>query len=79
MKQHTSRKAVRYMNELMRFDVHFAVYTATLSLLCLLCYLGRAFLGITWFIAILVVWTVVLFIHFLITRMKRGRFRKAGH
>lgn len=67
------------MNELLRFDVHFAVYTATLSLLCMLCYLGRAFLGIAWFIAVLVAWTFILLIHFLITRWKRGRFRNTGH
>lgn len=79
MKKKLHKRAMRYMSEALRFDIHFAVYAVTLSILCLLGYLGRAFLGMAWFIAIAVIWTIILLIHFLIARWKRGRFRKTGH
>ncbi len=66
----------KYMAELLRFNIHLAVFIVTLFLLWLIQYLQRDAWGVAWLEAVSIGWSFVLIIHFFVARWKRRRFRR---
>ncbi|PZR25537.1 MAG: hypothetical protein DI535_17785 [Citrobacter freundii] len=79
MKKTLNKLYQRYTNEWLRFNVHLAVYIVTVLILWLISYVYRNSLGTEWIIVITLIWTVILIIHFFLSRWQRGRFRKRKH
>jgi len=69
----------KYLRETLRFNTHLLVFLITLSLLWIVELLQWKEWGISWLIAVSLVWSLLLLIHFIIMRWNRGRVGKRKH